>query len=211
MPYIYKITNQINQKSYIGKTTLLNPLERWRQHKAESNKERSKHRALYRAFNKYGVENFIFEIIEEISAEELNQREQYYIQQYNTFHNGYNETLGGDGISYLELPEQEICKFYLQTLSLKETSEHFGYDKETIKKILYKYNIETLSGQEVAKIRQGVAVVQIDKNTDEILAIYPTIREADRAVGGCQHIGSVCRGKRKTAAGYKWKYISELI
>ena len=60
MPYIYKITNIINQKSYIGKTTHNDPNQRWKEHQRERLQERSAQRALYRALNKYGVENFTF-------------------------------------------------------------------------------------------------------------------------------------------------------
>lgn len=51
---------------------------------------------LMRAFRKYGIDNFKFEIIEECNAEELNQREVYWIDYFDTFFHGYNQTLGGD-------------------------------------------------------------------------------------------------------------------
>lgn len=76
MAYIYKITNTINNKLYIGKT--VNTIEkRFNQHKNESKTERSKKRPLYRAINKYGIENFEIEIIEECNYDILNEREIY--------------------------------------------------------------------------------------------------------------------------------------
>ena len=144
MPYIYKITNQLNQKCYIGKTTALNPEERWKEHKRSRNNDRCKQRALYRALNKYGIDNFVFEILEEVSLEEINEKEEYYIQFYNSYHKGYNETLGGDGTSYLILPEQEICKDYLETLSIAQVAQKYNHDRETIKKILYKKQCSVL-------------------------------------------------------------------
>ena len=211
MPYIYKITNQINNKCYIGKTMKINPLERWKEHQRDMKKEDEQHRAIYRALNKYGIDNFIFEIIEETTAELLNKKERYYIQYFDSFHNGYNETLGGDGTTYLELPEEEICKFYLEHLSIQKTAQYFQHDRETIQQILYKYNIPTLSSGQIAKINQGNSVAQIDKNTNKIIHIFATVGEADQATGGSKHIGSVCQGKRKTAAGYKWKYVKDII
>ena len=96
MAYIYKITNTINNKLYIGKT--VNTIEkRFNQHKNESKTERSKKRPLYRAINKYGIENFEIEIIEECNYDILNEREIYWINYYDTYNNGYNATLGGDG------------------------------------------------------------------------------------------------------------------
>ena len=101
--------------------------------------KKNQSRALYRAMNKYGVENF--SCIEIKETDTPNEDEIYFIQKYDTYHNGYNETLGGDGASYLELPEDEVCKFYLKSKCLIYTAKHFGCDKLTIKKILYKNNI----------------------------------------------------------------------
>lgn len=206
MAFIYKITNQLNQKVYIGKTEYLNPNRRWQQHKQEALKERNSHRAIYRAIQKYGIDNFTFEVIEE--TQNPNDREMYYIQFYNSYHNGYNETLGGDGASYLELPEQEICKYYLNNQNnLKKTANYFGHDQETIKKVLYKFNIPISELGHTTKLITQRAVAKLDKDTGEILEIFDSVSDAERAVNGNKHIGSVCLGKRKTANGFKWKYI----
>ena len=95
---IYKITNKINNKNYIGKSK--NIEQRWKQHIYEA--EQGSTRALCRALNKYGQVNFNFEIIESISLEEYdtlsNEREKYWISYYNSFSDqGYNMTEGGDG------------------------------------------------------------------------------------------------------------------
>ena len=67
--YIYKITNTINQKSYIGKT--INSIaERWKEHKKDSKRSYCKDRPLYRAMNKYGIENFTIEQVEEVDVKE---------------------------------------------------------------------------------------------------------------------------------------------
>lgn len=211
MAYIYKITNLINQKVYIGKTELPNPEDRWKEHKKEATRERSKTRAIYSALNKYGIENFSFEIIEEIIDNSLLcEREIYWIAKYNSYYEGYNETLGGDGASYIHLPEAEVCKYYLQCKSLKDTAKYFGHDVLTIKKVLIKSGITILSRQEVIKEKTSKSVAQIDKNTNEIIKIYPSIKEAERTMGNQRHISAVCKNKRKTAYGYKWKYLDEI-
>ena len=51
---------------------------------------------LYLAFQKYGLENFSFEIIEECEPEQLNLKEQYWIDYYDSYNNGYNMTSGGE-------------------------------------------------------------------------------------------------------------------
>lgn len=93
---IYKITNTINNQSYIGQS--INIEKRWNVHKKQykNKKSHSYDYPLYRAFRKYGINNFKFEIIEVCSKNELNQKEIFWIKYYNTFFKGYNQTLGGD-------------------------------------------------------------------------------------------------------------------
>ena len=98
MQGIYKITNIKNNQSYIGKSN--NIERRLSDHKrlafTKSYKEYNK--ILYQAFRKYGIENFIFEILEELDNYSIsNEREKYWIKYYNTYNNGYNESEGGDG------------------------------------------------------------------------------------------------------------------
>ena len=97
---IYKITNKLNNRSYIGCSK--NVEKRWVEHKYKayaktpSNKEYEK--ALYRAIRKYGVNSFDFEVLEECKKDEMYEKEIGYISKYNTFKNGYNETPGGEGV-----------------------------------------------------------------------------------------------------------------
>lgn len=92
---IYKIENIKNHKKYIGQSS--NILQRWNHHKQESSNENSNsyEYPLYRAFRKYGLENFTFEVIEECDINILDEREIYWIKYYDSFFNGYNQTLGG--------------------------------------------------------------------------------------------------------------------
>lgn len=98
---IYKVTNLINSKMYIGQAR--NIKSRWSSHKSAYSTENT---VLYRAMRKYGLENFKFEVIEECKEEELDNLEIYYIWYYNTYihaenSNGYNMTIGGGGSSGL--------------------------------------------------------------------------------------------------------------
>lgn len=85
---IYKIQNKLNNKVYIGQSK--NTQERWKHHK-NSNDNCS----IHKAFKKYGIENFDFSIIEECEPSQLNEKEIYWINQYNSYWDGYNETFGG--------------------------------------------------------------------------------------------------------------------
>lgn len=91
---IYKITNKVNQKSYIGQSK--NIERRWQQHlyEAKNSKQIQYTYTIHKAFQKYGIENFSFEILE--LTDKLDEREVYWINYFNTYNNGYNETTGGD-------------------------------------------------------------------------------------------------------------------
>ena len=106
---IYKITNNLSRKSYIGITSkTIN--ERLDAHIEASetgrfNKNGTMY-ALYAAFNKYGIDSFSVELLEEdMCLEEAQEKETYYIQEYNTYGGGkslpnlprgYNESYGGE-------------------------------------------------------------------------------------------------------------------
>lgn len=93
---VYKITNKINGKSYIGLSGDI--FVRWSEHKCHY---KTIDNVLYRAMRKYGIENFAFEVLENCPKRELGEREKFYIRKYRTYVgfedcNGYNMTLGGE-------------------------------------------------------------------------------------------------------------------
>ena len=103
MAFIYKITNDINQKIYIGKTER-NIEERFKEHCREYRKKRCEKRPLYAAMKKYGTEHFHVELVEETDNPE--EREQYWIKYYNCYGStGYNATMGGDSKRYIDYDE----------------------------------------------------------------------------------------------------------
>jgi hypothetical protein len=139
MAYIYKIANDINGKVYIGKTEMQNPQRRFTQHK--NDRLRFSERPLYRAMNKYGVEHFSFEVLEETLN--TNEREKYWIEHYNSYGSeGYNATRGGDGTEYFKHSDQEVVEKYEELRSVKETAEFFDADKLTISKRLHRMGVE---------------------------------------------------------------------
>lgn len=110
--YIYKITNLINQKIYIGQS--IHPVkERLARHFQDAISERTDTH-LARAIRKYGTENFIIEIIDQANTqEELTKKEYYWIEYYNSIKQGYNETnaqykCGGN--TYLGRTKKEMEK-----------------------------------------------------------------------------------------------------
>lgn len=91
---IYKITNNINNHCYIGQSIDIE--KRWKDHKKPYNWKREHNKPLYLAFQKYGIENFSFEVIEECTTKQLDLKEKYWIDYYDSYNNGYNMTTGGE-------------------------------------------------------------------------------------------------------------------
>lgn len=99
--YIYIIENKINGHKYIGQTRRT-ILQRWKSHIYESSRDRALESTLYRAFNKYGIENFKISVLHDIESntlddliQALNILEVECISKYGTYKNGYNMTAGG--------------------------------------------------------------------------------------------------------------------
>ena len=89
---IYKVTNKINGKVYIGQSVDIG--RRWREHMTTKDDI-----YFHKAIQKYGVENFEWEVIEQCKKKDLDEREIYWIEYYDSFNKGYNCTKGGDGNS----------------------------------------------------------------------------------------------------------------
>jgi group I intron endonuclease len=101
MAYIYKITNSVSGKCYIGETTCKNPEERWRRHK-ETIRRGVGCPALRDAVQKYGIDAFRFEVIRTCSLEERFDIERETIKEYNSVApGGYNILPGGAGGGFL--------------------------------------------------------------------------------------------------------------
>lgn len=129
MTYIYKITNKINDKIYIGQT--IQPInKRWIQHKVNARKKGlstvSTIGSLYYDMNRYGFENFEISCLESCSADEINDREIYYIRKYNSLvPQGYNLSGGGKGIT-----GYKFSKLGLKRLSESQKQRWSAMSKE---------------------------------------------------------------------------------
>ena len=93
---IYKIENVINHKIYIGQSKDIET--RWEHHKWELNNHKHSNNYLQKAWDKYGEENFIFEIVELCDESVIDIKEQEYIKSFQSlsYQNGYNLDSGGN-------------------------------------------------------------------------------------------------------------------
>lgn len=107
---IYKITNKINGKIYVGQSNCIQ--RRFAQHKSPYEQQRFPNKPLYKAFKKYGIQNFSFEVIEQCSQEQLNIREKFWIKTLHSLchQHGYNITAGGDGPQDDNHPKHKLTR-----------------------------------------------------------------------------------------------------
>lgn len=147
---IYRITNKVNGKSYIGQTRYT--LEfRWRQHIHKKDNV-----YFHNAIHKYGEENFEKEVLEECEAKDLDSREIFYIAKYDTFNKGYNLTIGGDGCRRLNLDDKydEIQAMYKSGFSPNKIATLYNVDKASIVKILRALGVKIRDPKKISVNRQ---------------------------------------------------------
>ena len=129
--FVYKITNIINKKVYIGQT-IRSPKERFQRHIADAiHGKLDTH--LSRAIRKYGACNFALEVIDTASdREELNEKEKYWIEHYDSCHMGYNTAPGGwacGGNTYANLDNLNEVR---QKLSASKMGGKNPYSKKVL-------------------------------------------------------------------------------
>lgn len=139
---IYKWTNLINGKIYIGQSKDIET--RYKKHIAASfyTKSNTYNTAFHRAIRKYGVDNFLFEVVCICNIEELDVLEKFYIKKYNSLvPNGYNMTTGGENPRschnrYSEDDIRNIIKELRETDDkAEEIAKRWGCSASLIKKI----------------------------------------------------------------------------
>lgn len=212
MPYIYKIINNINDKIYIGKTTRTIS-ERWKEHQKDYLRIEESKRPLYVAMRKYGIENFAIEQIEEVSIELLEEREKYWIEYFSSFKYGYNATIGGDGRPYIDY--DLVVYTYRRIKNITETAKLLAIDSHSVSRILKAKNEDIVDTTTVVRNKVGKPVEQYDLNNN-YLRTFPSLKNAAISIGAIKsprdrgaaaHISDVCRGKRKTAYGFIWRFV----
>ena len=161
---------------------------------------------------KYGIEHFHIESIEETDIPE--EREIYWIEYYRSFKNGYNATMGGDGKKYIDY--DLVISTYNQLQNITQTASHLNIHPDSVSNILHQNNINIKSSQEINREQTSKITLMFDKNNNFIRSFSSSIAAAqyliDNNLTNCKlttirtHISEVCRGKRKTAAGFIWRF-----
>lgn len=228
---IYVAENTVNGKRYVGQTRRTFELRK-KQHKRDIERLDLK---LYRAIRKHGWDNFNWAIIVEgiENIDSLNRLEQYWIKELDTFKNGYNSTTGGEGYilsdeAKMKMSESRKGRHFSEETRRKLSDSQRGkhLSEETKKKMsesqkgeknpnygkhlsdeTKKKMSESHKGRTGANNSCSKPVLQLDKETGEVIAEFAGLNEAERVTGiHNSHISKVCRGKRKSSGGYYWQY-----
>lgn len=208
MGFIYKVTCKVNDKKYIGLTNIsIN--HRWSGHIGSSYNPNDPDYdfAFHRAIRKYGVSNFVVEEIDQGVGEELKEKEKYWIKFFDSYNNGYNETLGGDG--QCKYDYEEIVDFYLKNNnSLLETCQHFKIYDQVVYSALKSQNIDYKNLPKGGKRRKShkKKILLVEENI-----VFNSMAEIDNYFGKVAHpnIRRCLNGMTKKAYGYTWKEIEE--
>lgn len=180
---IYKITNKINFKSYVGQTT------KSIKKRLISHKNENKH--ISHSLNKYGIDNFIIEeIASSFDLETLNKLETYFINFFETLHpKGYNHNMGGD--------QKGIISEITRT---KMKNSHKGHTQNRGRKHTYEY------AYNIAK-RTGIKpILAINLDDPKQRVIYSFVSEASYYGFHIESVRDCLKGIRKHVKRWSFQY-----
>lgn len=225
---IYKITNKLNNKCYIGQSVDIQ--KRWNWHKSEGMKPTSKqaHYVIYRALRKYGIKNFEFKILELCEKEKLTERERYwydyYSPEYNMLYPNSNPIFNPEIEKRRQLVfktddyKDKKRKISLQVWKRPEyISKMKLIQKQNGKKLKEKYNSIYYKKLFSKKQDNQKVKIKVIKN-EKVIKTFPSYTEGAKWVlennlsQGQQitilnKIRAVCEGKRPNAYKHQWSKV----
>ena len=216
-PGIYRCVNINDGRSYIGQTKSLRI--RKQQHLRLLRDHNHSNTHFQRSWDKHGEYNFDWYTVETCSVEELDELEQYYIDRYEAYSDGYNHTIGGGGTrgykhsdEFKEQLRQRMIgsnnPMYGRTGPLNPT---FGMDRSGEKGSMYGRHHTDTANEKNRQAHLG----RKNANSKPVICVetnefFWSMGEAKRATG-CDDttITRCCRGIKKTCGGYHWRYATE--
>lgn len=226
MKTIYKVTNTVNDKVYIGQTK--NFKNRVKHHKSDYKRDGKRgDYPLYNDMKKFGIEKYSFEEIKTVEDSLGDETEEYYIEKYNSTIEGYNISAKANSFrdekvmakirnkTYLENSKERSTKRNIENWKNKEYREKMSRNsskvqKERLKDPKYLAEKSAQLKQYTDSIKKKVYQYDLDWN---LIDVHEGTREAGRKLGlksASSSISEVSRtegkGRRKTYKGYHWRY-----
>lgn len=207
---IYKITNLVTNKCYIGKTKTTIQL-RWADHKKPSAMSCS---ILKRAIKKYGSENFrIEEVVTCFSKDDLNETEKLLIKQFNVLHpNGYNLREGGEGGEFTEISRKKLS----ESLKGKKKRPHTEEEKLHLSRVMTGRVFSKETRLKMSKASKGRQIPKNHPNSstpitsynleNKQIIEYPSIAEANRQGFDSVSLNRVLKNKLLFYKNCLWFY-----
>ena len=210
---LYIIRNTVNDKVYIGKT--YKSLEwRFKEHiKQAKNKSKTPYK-LQKAILKHGADKFYIELIDRFEDGILEEKEIEYIAKYDSYHNGYNSTLGGDSGKKLEVDETGIINDWENGLSISKISKKYKISCDSVSKILVGNNV-----YEKPTPEEPISVIVYDKYWNRIKKLESRKKTIDFIKNElkmtipfsvCQRLDEACTSGR-IAFNCHWQKPEDLI
>jgi group I intron endonuclease len=205
---IYLIINKQNGHKYIGQTT--QPMnKRWQQHIQEA--LRMSDKPLHRAMRKYGNHNFMIKELDECDKSLLDDREQYWIEQYNTFNSseGYNATSGGNRPEFSDETKQKLSEI---AYNRERTDEEVANIKTALTEKAKQQSWGFLTDENRGNGKHsGIRIQGLNIETGEIRE-WDNARDAAEEVAGDRNKNSnilLSAKKGYKCYGYRWKLLEQ--
>lgn len=211
--YIYRIFNKVNNLCYIGLS--VNIKRRFIEHKHSLNKNNHYNPHLQNSWNKYGKNNFIFQIVEKCDLSILEQREIFYINLFKSFDKnyGYNLTTGGNRPKLSETTRLKMSK--------SKTGKKRKFSREHLKNMSLSRIGKKLTQEHKNKLSERLKgknhplYGKLHPNRKKIKCletnlIYESALDASKKLNlDASSINKVCLGKRKKVGGLTFVRILE--
>lgn len=177
---VYYLTNKINNKKYVGITSQ-SVYSRW-----QNGKHYERHKKIYDDILKYGWDSFKHEVLfDNLTKEEAEEKERELIEKWDLINNGYNKQKGGKIHKHNKETIAKISAFNMGDRNPFYNCRHTEETKRLMR--------ENRPKKKVLCVDTGI--------------IYASTREAQRQTGAYHgDISKCCKGEKKIAGGYKWKY-----
>ena len=215
---IYKIENLINHKIYIGQSIQI-------QHRLQKHKSTKDNFYIHRAIQKYGKENFSYDIIEECQPNQLDKRECYWIKHYNSLiPYGYNMVPGGSngtGLAKGRAVEQYyLSGEYIQTFpSANQAGEKLNINISNITSCCNEERLQAGpfqwkwkdSNKKIKPIKgqyYNDPVLKFDLEGNFLQEYFSLTEASQKNNISKSSISEACKENQKSAGGFQWKYKS---